>query len=349
MRATLKESFNLVLVPDCDFAHLFQDIYSAAACPIGSNEEKQKNMEVFTQIKDIRQHRSICMALGTFDGVHIGHQAIISRTVNQAKRDNCQSAVFTFSNHPLDVINPEQSPPLIITNQEKVKLIAGLGVDILFNISFTNDLLQQTPEEFVSLLVNNFHLSHIIVGENFTYGYRGIGTPAMLAAAGAVHDFRVDVVQMVNFEGNVVSSTAIRQAISDGAVRQAARLLGRSAAITGEVIKGDQRGSKLGFPTANLAIPQGLLVPADGVYAVYAIDEMGIKHNGVANIGNNPTFTRQTRRIEIHILDFDRSIYGLPLTVEFIDRIRGEIAFSSVEQLKQQMAEDINFARNYYF
>ncbi|WP_371371212.1 bifunctional riboflavin kinase/FAD synthetase [Sporomusa aerivorans] len=306
-------------------------------------------MEVFAQIKDIRRHLPICMALGMFDGVHIGHKSIITRTVEQAKRESCISAVFTFSNHPISIINPEQCPPLIITNEEKTNLIAELGVDILVNIPFTHELLQQSPAEFVDLLVNNFKLKHIIVGENFSYGYQGAGTPAMLSAAGVLHGFTVDVAHMVDIEGAVVSSTAIRQLIGDGAVQQAAALLGRPAVITGVVIKGDQRGSKLGFPTANLAIPSGLLVPADGVYAVYAVDEKGVKHRGVANIGNNPTFTRQTRRIEVHILDFNRSIYGELLRVQFIDRIRGEVAFDSVEQLQQQMAEDIKIAQNVYF
>ncbi|HML31543.1 bifunctional riboflavin kinase/FAD synthetase [Sporomusa sphaeroides] len=306
-------------------------------------------MEVFTQIKDIHQYPGIYMALGTFDGVHVGHQAIISRTVELAKNENCLSSVFTFSNHPLNVINPEHCPPLIITNPEKVNLIAALGVDILFNIPFTSQLLQLTPESFVAMLVNNLKLKHVIVGENFTYGYRGAGTSDMLKKAGVLHGFSVDVVHMVDIEGTVVSSTVIRQLIKEGEVKQAAVLLGRFVTITGEVIKGDQRGNKLGFPTANLAIPQGLLVPADGVYAVYATDKSGQKFNAVANIGNNPTFTRQSRRIEIHILDFDRLIYGEHLQVQFLDRIRGEIAFNSIAQLKQQMANDINFARKNYF
>lgn len=306
-------------------------------------------MEVFTQINDIHQYPGIYMALGTFDGVHAGHQAIISRTVEMAKNANCLSSVFTFSNHPLNVINPDYCPPLIITNQEKVNLIADLGVDILFHIPFTNQLLELTPENFVTLLVNNINLKHVIVGENFTYGYQGAGTPSTLIHAGSVHGFKVDVVRLVDIEGTVVSSTAIRQLIKEGAVKQAAVLLGRFVTITGEVVKGDQRGRNLGFPTANLAIPQGLLVPSDGVYAVHVVDSSGTKFNGVANIGNNPTFTRQTRRIEIHIFDFDRVIYGEQLQVQFLDRIRAEIAFKSIEQLKQQMTNDINFARKNYF
>lgn len=306
-------------------------------------------MEVFTQIKNICHYPRIYMALGTFDGVHVGHRAIISNTVKKAKNDHCLSSVFTFSNHPLSVIDPKRCPPLIITNQEKVNLIAELGVDILYNIPFTNELLQLSPDEFISLIVSNINLGHIIVGENFTYGYRGAGTPAMLSSVGVKQGFDVDVVKMVDIEGSIVSSTFIRQLISDGAVKQAAVLLDRLPSICGKIVKGDQRGTKLGFPTANLAIPEKLLIPADGVYAVKAIDETGAKLNGVANIGNNPTFTRQTRRIEVHILDFDRFIYGQQLKVEFIDRIRGEIAFNNVEQLKQQMKTDIEFARKHYF
>ncbi|HWR43114.1 bifunctional riboflavin kinase/FAD synthetase [Sporomusa sp.] len=306
-------------------------------------------MKVFTRIENVRQYPPVFIALGTFDGIHIGHQAIITRTVEQAKSKNCSSAVFTFSNHPLNVLDADRCPPLIVTNQEKVNLIADLGVDMLFNVPFNTELLQLSPEKFLEKLVNNINLRHVIVGANFTYGYRGAGTPALLTSFGSRHGFTVDVVSMVDVEGVIVSSTTIRQLVADGAVKQAADLLGRPATITGKIIEGDQRGRNLGFPTANLAIQQGLLVPADGVYAVYVNDETGRKFNGVANIGNNPTFTRQTRRIEVHILDFDRIIYGQQLKVQFLDRIRGEIAFTCVEQLKQQMKADIEFARKYYF
>lgn len=306
-------------------------------------------MEVFTQIENVKHYPPVYMALGTFDGIHIGHQAIIAHTLRQAKDNNCNSAVFTFSNHPLTIIDADRCPPLIITNQDKVGLLAKLGIDMLFNVPFSAELLQLTPEEFIDTLVGNIHLRHIIVGANFTYGYRGAGTPALLQAAGARYGFTVDVVNMVDVDGVVVSSTAIRQLVSEGAVRQAAKLLGRPVTLSGTIIQGDQRGRQLGFPTANLATMQELLIPADGVYAVYVYDETGSRFNGVANIGNNPTFTRQTHRIEVHILDFHRMVYGQPLTIQFIDRIRGEIAFTSIEQLKAQMHSDIEFSRSHYF
>ena len=306
-------------------------------------------MKVFTKIENVKHYPPVYMALGTFDGIHIGHQAIIARMLQQAKNKNCCSAVFTFSNHPLNVIDADRCPPLIITNHEKVKLIAELGVDMLFNVPFTTELLQLTPEKFIEKLVTNMNLRHVTVGANFTYGYRGAGTPALLTAAGEKHGFTVDVVSMIDVEGVIVSSTVIRQLVTDGAIKQAANLLGRPITISGKVSKGDQRGRKLGFPTANLATVPGLLVPADGVYAVYIYDETGAKFNGVANIGNNPTFTRQTHRIEVHILDFDRILYGKQLKIQFIARIRGEIVFANVEQLKEQMQADINFSRKQYF
>lgn len=305
-------------------------------------------MKVFTQIENIRHQAPVFIALGTFDGIHIGHQAIITRAVKQAKERNCASAVFTFSNHPLSAIDPERCPPLLVTNQEKIDLIAGLGVDILFNVPFTTEFLRLSPLHFLNKLVSSINLRHVIVGTNFTYGHRGAGTPALLKKFGAKHGFTVDVVGMVDVDGVIVSSTSIRQLVADGAVKQAANLLGRRVSITGRIIEGDKRGRELGFPTANLAIPQGLSVPADGVYAVYVQDEQGLHFNGVANIGNNPTFTRQTRRIEVHILDFDRVIYGQQLKIQFIDRIRGEVAFNDIDQLKQQMAADIEFAQKIF-
>lgn len=306
-------------------------------------------MKVFTQIANVKQYPAVYMALGTFDGIHIGHQAIIARTVQQAKNKNGSSAVFTFSNHPLNLIDADRCPPIIITNQEKIELIAELGVDILFNVPFTTELLQLTPNNFIEKIVTNINLELVTVGENFTYGYQGAGNSELLIAAGAKNNFAVDVVGMVDVEGIIVSSTAIRQLVADGAVKQAAKLLGRPVTISGEIGRGDQRGRKLGFPTANFAIDPGLLVPADGVYSVYVYDETGAKFNGVANVGDNPTFTCQTHRVEVHILDFDRVVYGQQLKIQFIDRIRGEIAFSSVEQLKKQMQADIEFSRKHYF
>jgi len=306
-------------------------------------------MKVFTQIENVKHYPPVYMALGTFDGIHVGHQAIIVRTVQQAKARNCSSAVFTFSNHPLNVIDADRCPPLIITNQEKINLIAELGVDLLFNVPFTAELLQLTPNCFIEKIVTNINLQHVIVGTNFTYGYRGDGNTETLTIAGTKHNFAVDVVGMVDVEGIIVSSTAIRQLVSDGDVRQAAKLLGRPVAISGKTSKGDQRGRELGFPTANFIINSELLIPADGVYAVHVYDETGAKLNGVANIGNNPTFAHQTHRVEVHILDFDRVVYGRPFKIEFIDRMRGEIAFSSVDQLKVQMQADVEFARKHYF
>lgn len=306
-------------------------------------------MIVFTTIENVKKYPPVFMALGTFDGIHIGHQAIIKRTVEQAQKENCCSAVFTFSNHPLNIIDPNRCPPLIVTNQEKVDLIAELGVDMLFNVPFTAELLQLSPASFIRKLVDNINLQHITVGENFTYGYRGAGTPNTLADAGCKHGFGVDIVGMVDIDGVVVSSTVIRQLVSDGDVNQAAKLLGRPVAITGKVCQGDQRGRKLGFPTANFAIGSEFLLPADGVYAVYVYDEKGAKFNGVANVGDNPTFTCQTHRVEVHILDFSRDIYDQQIKIQFISRIRGEIAFSSVEQLKAQMQADIEFSRKHCF
>ncbi|MBP2635864.1 MAG: ribF [Firmicutes bacterium] len=306
-------------------------------------------MKVFTQIENVKQYPAIYMALGTFDGIHVGHQKIIARTVKQAKTRNGNSAVFTFSNHPLNVIDADRRPPLIITNQEKINLIAGLGVDMLFNVPFSAELLQLNPECFIEKIITNINLKHVTVGANFTYGYKGAGNTESLTLAGTKHNFAVDVVGMVDVEGIVVSSTVIRQLVAEGDVRQAAKLLGRPVAISGKTSKGDQRGRTLGFPTANFIIEPELLIPADGVYAVHVYDETGTKRNGVANIGNNPTFDHQTHRVEVHILDFDSVVYGQQFEIQFIDRMRGEIAFSNVEQLKVQMQADIEFARKQYF
>lgn len=182
-------------------------------------------MQIFSHIENLKHYPPIFMALGTFDGVHSGHQQIILKTIARAKAANGLSAVFTFSNHPLTIIDPKRCPPQIITNNKKTQYIESLGVDLIFNIPFTRELLYQTPEEFIRLITGSFNLHHVVVGANFTYGFGGKGKPDDLRIAGGKYNFSIDICPMVDIDGVHVSSTRIRQLIRDGLVDEAARLL----------------------------------------------------------------------------------------------------------------------------
>ncbi|MEN6411144.1 MAG: bifunctional riboflavin kinase/FAD synthetase [Veillonellales bacterium] len=303
-------------------------------------------MEVLTQMTNIsRQYQRIAVALGTFDGVHIGHQRIINRAIEYAKEKNGTSVVFTFSNHPLSVVAPERCPLQIITSEYKEKILGRMGVDVLLSIPFTPQFLKLSPEAFLQLLQDNLQPDYIVVGPNYSFGYKSAGTPELLKTAGKAGHFQVEIHPPVYAKKNLVSSTLIRQLAADGDVFQAAGLLGRPLRIQGNVVSGNQRGGGLlGYPTANLAIAPGMVVPADGVYAVAVFYDQH-SFNGVANIGSNPTFAGTERRIEVHLLNFAGNLYGSTISLDFFARLRGEKTFSSAAALKQQIHNDVAAAR----
>jgi len=304
-------------------------------------------MEIITKLTNLNQRFSgVTIALGTFDGIHLGHQKIISRAVELARQINGTSMVFTFSNHPLSVVAPQHCPQQLVTQEYKAKLIEKLGVDVLLTLPFTPQFLKLSATEFIHLTLGNLSPKHIVVGPNYFFGYKRSGTPEFLQAAGDKYGFNVEIHPTVHIDDTIVSSTLIRQLISAGNVDQAAHLLSRPFAFTGTVIHGDKRGRQLGYPTINLKIPQQLILPADGVYAV-VVTINNIQYNGVANIGNNPTFNGIHRRLEVHLLDFDDNVYGQVVSVSFLKKIRGQITFSNAEQLKIQIFEDIAAAKSY--
>ncbi len=305
-------------------------------------------MEVLNQLTTLKdQYPRITVALGTFDGVHIGHQKVISRSVESAKQLNGTSVVFTFSNHPLSIIAPERCPLQIITQDDKVELIEKLGVDILLNIPFTAEFLKLSASQFIRLLLDQLNPKHILIGPNYFFGYKRCGTPELLQKSGLQYGFTTEINPTVYVDDVMVSSTLIRQMIAAGQVHQAANLLGRPVTLKGMVIHGAKRGRLLGYPTINLGIASGLAVPQNGVYAVELIIQDN-QYNGIANVGTNPTFHDIGRRIEVHILDFSGDLYGEAVTVRFLNHIRNEQTFSNSEELKLQIAKDIVAAQKYY-
>lgn len=303
-------------------------------------------MKILTQVQNISEiSPNIAVALGTFDGVHIGHRQIITKAVNLAKAEQGTSVVFTFSNHPLEIIAPKRCPLQITTTEQKAELLAELGVDILLTIPFTREFLHISAEDFIKLLVKNLQPRHIVVGPNYSFGYKSIGTPEMLHDASRQYGFSVHVEEAITEDTSLVSSTRIRQLVRKGQVERAAKLLSRPFSITGKVIHGAKRGRKMGYPTVNIELRPGMLLPTDGVYAVM-VKSRSARYHGVANMGTNPTFTNgTTRHLEAYILDFSGNLYDETLTLEFIKFLRPETAFASAEALKQQISEDVRLAK----
>lgn len=298
-------------------------------------------MEIITSLEQLHSFSAPCVvALGTFDGLHRGHLDVIGTAKEEAERTGARLAVFTFSNHPMEWINPEQVPVALVTAAEKQTLLEQIGVDVLIDIPFNQQVADLLPQEFLERL-RALDYSCLVVGENFTYGQRGQGTVYTLAASAKAMGFKLIVRELISDGGTIISSTEIRRLIGAGDVALAAKMLGRSYSITGTVAHGNERGRLLGYPTANLELEDAhVAIPQGGVYAVRAFIG-GKTYGGMANIGKNPTFGDVERpRLETNIFGFSGDIYGARLTIEFVQRIRGEVKFAGIEALKAQLESD---------
>lgn len=298
-------------------------------------------MEIITALGQLHKFDVPCVvALGTFDGLHRGHVDVIRTAREQALKTGGKLAVFTFSNHPYACFRPDKVPPALITPQQKQELLRDLGVNVLVDIPFDINVARLEPEQFLQKL-QVLDYSCLVVGSNFTYGIRGEGTVATLKESAAKLGFTLLVRSLVIDGAMVISSTAIRRLIAEGDIVEANRMLGRSYSISGTVAHGNERGRLLGYPTANLELEDSrLAVPLGGVYVVRVL--LGGKvYGGMANIGKNPTFGDVEKpRLETHIFDFAGDIYGRQLTVQFVQRVRGEVKFTSLDALKAQLAQD---------
>jgi riboflavin kinase / FMN adenylyltransferase len=269
------------------------------------------------------------VAVGEFDGVHLGHREVIRGS----------DTVLTFEPHPLRVLRPEAAPRLLTSLEAKAELIAGLGVDELVVIPFNEGLAHQSPQEFIDdVLVERLQATHVSVGENFRFGHRAAGDPAMLQAD---RRFETRVVPLVEVEGEIVSSSHIRGLVLAGEVELAARFLGAPFQLRGEVVKGDERGRTLGFPTANLVPDEALVCPGHGIYAARTPEACA-----AVSIGVRPTFgTGRALLVEAYLLDWDQDLYGRELRIDFLARLRGERRFDSPEALIEQMHRDVEQTR----
>ena len=298
-------------------------------------------MEIITSLEQLHSFAAPCVvALGTFDGLHRGHLDVIGTAKQEAEHTGAKLAVFTFSNHPLEWINPAHVPVALVTPAVKLQLLENLGVDVLIDIPFNQLVADLLPQQFLERL-SALNYSCLVVGENFTYGQRGMGNVYTLAASAQAMGFKLIVRKLVSNNGTIVSSTEIRRLITAGEVQQAAKMLGRSYSISGIVAHGNERGRLLGYPTANLELVDAhVAIPLGGVYAVRAYVDGGV-YGGMANIGKNPTFGDVEKpRLETNIFGFSGDIYGKTLTIEFVQRIRGEVKFTGIDALKAQLAQD---------
>lgn len=293
--------------------------------------------------------KKVCLAIGFFDGAHLGHQQIIRQTMVDAELHEAMAVVVTFDRHPNTVVAPDRVPPLIYSLPQKLRAIASTGMDTTMLLHFDEAFSRQTGEEFVCWLVREFgHLTSICVGSTFTFGHKRSGNVELLKRMGTESKFNVHGLAAVSLDEQVVSSTRIRELIRNGQFDPASQMLGRPYALCGTVVTGDGLGRKLGFPTANLDVT-GLVVPPNGVYAVH-VQHAGKTYRTVLNIGHRPTIPNAipTLRVEAHLLDFKADLYGAELELTFAGKLRDEQKFPSLDALKAQITRDIEHARRLF-
>ena len=285
------------------------------------------------------------VALGMFDGVHRGHSSVIRHALDKATEIDGTAIVFTFSNHPLSVIAPDAAPLMIGSRNLRREIFDDMGVDVLIEIPFTKDFSRKSPEEFLELLREKISPAYVVTGPNYTFGRFGRGNGRLLLRTAQDYGFKAEVCQAFTVDRKTVSSTRIRSLIAQGDLLGANELLGRNFTYAGEVVNGDRRGRKLGFPTANLEIGDKRAMLPNGAYVV-KVKVRGQFFNGIANVGDNPTFKAQRRRLEVFIDKFSGDIYGEEIFVAFVSKLRDEKIFASVDELKAQLNEDLRTMRN---
>lgn len=291
------------------------------------------------------KHPYVVAAIGIFDGVHLGHQEILGRVVRRARAKGGTACAYTFANHPFEVLSPDRCPRLITPLEVKLSLIRSLGINLCIAVKFTPSLANTPPREFVErVLVRDLGVRELCIGFDFAFGKDRKGTPELLQELGREHGFDVEVVFPVRLGEQVVSSTLIRDLLQRGLVQEASRFLGHPYIVHGRVERGAGRGQALGYPTANLPLPDDFLIP-DGVYAGMAL-LLGRLYDALVNVGSAPTFGEVPRRVEAYLPGLHEEVYGRELTLFFIERIRDERVFQGPEELREQIRHDEQKARD---
>ncbi|MFV0306942.1 MAG: bifunctional riboflavin kinase/FAD synthetase [Desertimonas sp.] len=309
-------------------------------------------MEVITELETRPFPDQRCVVtIGAYDGVHLGHQTVIALVREEAAAIGARSVVLTFDRHPATVVRPESAPALLTDAAQRLELLAATGVDATVIVHFDQAQSQETPEAFIErVLIGGLAVAKVVVGADFHFGTHRAGNVALLEKYGAVHGFDVEPVELVARLDGVdepVSSTAIRRALAGGDVELAAAMLGRAHEVRGTVVRGDQRGRLLGFPTANVEVPNAVCLPADGVYAGRYVRPNGDEHRCAINVGRRPTFYEHADHslLEAHLLDFHGDLYGERAKVRIDHFLRSERKFDGIDALKGQLDLDVTNAR----
>jgi riboflavin kinase / FMN adenylyltransferase len=319
----------------------------------GAEDRGNEQMQRWHGLDDVPAGwgRSV-VTIGEFDGVHRGHQRIVRHAMTAAAELGLPVVVITFDPHPYEVVRPGSHPPLLCTATRRSQLLAALGVDAVCVLPFTLEFSRLGPDEFVrAVLVDQLHAARVVVGQNFRFGHKAAGDVALLAEMGEKYDFTAQGVPLLTENGVTISSTGIRAMLESGDVVGAAHDLGRPHRVEGVVVRGQQRGRSLGFPTANLQTPPHPAIPADGVYAgwLVSLDSAGLETErwpAAISVGTNPTFGGRERTVEAYALDRDDlDLYGAQVAVDFVARLRATLKFSSVADLIEQMHVDVDDSR----
>jgi riboflavin kinase/FMN adenylyltransferase len=302
-------------------------------------------MHAYEELSRVRPGGPTVMTIGVFDGVHLGHQHLLRQVREEARCQGCLSGALTFRNDPVTVLRPEVKVSYLTTSEERLRLLQAQGLDLVVSLTFDLELSQVRARQFIALLKETLLLQGLVVGPDFALGHQREGTPSFLEALGKEMGFSVVQVPPLEVDGVAVSSSLIRHALAEGDMARAHLLLGRPYALEGNVAKGDGRGRRLGFPTANLQLDPSLTLPADGIYAAWA-HLAGRRWMTAASIGLRPTFGPGERTVEAYLLDFHQDLYGQPLRLEFVRRLRPELRFESVDALVAQMHKDVAEVRD---
>ncbi|MEE0933250.1 MAG: bifunctional riboflavin kinase/FAD synthetase [Clostridium sp.] len=289
------------------------------------------------------ESRNNYIALGSFDGLHLGHLSLVRKVKNLAAKNGGKSVVFTFKNHPRTFININNKIELIMTNEEKIEVLQKEGIDILAFKDFDEKIMKMMPDDFIKWLCKSYNVKGIVVGFNFKFGYKNLGDIELLKKFEEEYKYKLYVMEPCKIQGEIISSTTIRKELIEGNVRKAFNMLSRPYMLSGKIIDGKKLGRTIGFPTANLEIDKEKVIPKKGVYYTNVkINEKIFK--GITSVGNNPTVNGQELTVETYILDFSNDIYGKEINIYFIDRIRDEIKFNNLNELIEQLKKDKKFA-----
>ena len=309
------------------------------------HEEQTDQVRVRTELEQVSTKRNSALTIGVFDGVHLGHQHLVSVLRNEAAKSGLSAGVLTFRNHPASVLNPNFEPKYLTTLRARVEHLESTNVDYVIPITFDVELSRINATQFVAMLLQYLKMEILVVGPDFAMGHNREGTTATLRKLATEAGFKVKTVKpLLDTSGEAVRSSSVREALASGDVHKVSSLLGRRFVLEGKVVTGCGRGTSLGYPTANLDVPRELAFPGDGIYTTWAHIN-NHQYMATTSVGAKPTFGNGQRAIEAFVLDFNGDLYGQDMELEFVDRLRDQVRFDSVKTLQEQMHKDVEQTR----